>query len=599
MKIKSIEIINNDILGNLTFDFTLNGKIADTIIFAGENGCGKSTILNLIYDLSLCQIINKNNSQEKRIYKLELSQDDIAYFGRKLPEQINKPFKENLIKKEIVVSYDLNIQSDWNQIKVELDYVDGKKSSHQFPEFLSAKRCFKTIFSDVEINFNSSNITSVTSKNIDQENDTSSRSKGNLATEITQLLVDIQALDDADFTTAARTNPSDEFDRNLLDVRINRFKKAYTYMFPTKKYSRIETINNSKHVIFEDNGKQMSIEDLSSGEKQIVFRGGFLLKDQGNNTGSIIIIDEPELSLHPQWQLKILDFYKMLCTNREGKQTSQLFIATHSPFILHNDNRMNDICIVLSRDSSGNINSDNNGSFFGWTPQKTIEQAFHIDMNMGKTKPTVITEGKTDWKHLKKALSKLQAKGSFIDLDIELLEYEDDMGDSKLKVMCENYARVGNVYPIIFIFDRDNPKIFKEICGTSEYKIWGNNVYSLAIPIPTHRSGTPEISIEFYYSDDEIKKTDNEGRRLYISTEFNNNSGRHNGDSMLTCNDSKARFDRLAIIDANVFNTDNCNIALSKNIFADNIMRDIEPFNEFKFDEFIKIFSVIEKILKK
>jgi len=54
----------------------------------------------------------------------------------------------------------------------------------------------------------------------------------------------------------------------------------------------------------------MSISQLSSGEKQIVFRGSFLLKDKESSKGALILIDEPEISLHPNWQLKVLSFFK-------------------------------------------------------------------------------------------------------------------------------------------------------------------------------------------------------------------------------------------------------------------------------------------------
>ena len=47
-----------------------------------------------------------------------------------------------------------------------------------------------------------------------------------------------------------------------------------------------------------------------------------------------IIIDEPELSLHPKWQKKILKFYRNLFTNEYGKQIAQLIIATHSQYIV-------------------------------------------------------------------------------------------------------------------------------------------------------------------------------------------------------------------------------------------------------------------------
>ena len=52
-KIRKVEFKNHKVLGNLTLDFCdTNGKAVDTVILAGENGCGKSTILNELYRIS-------------------------------------------------------------------------------------------------------------------------------------------------------------------------------------------------------------------------------------------------------------------------------------------------------------------------------------------------------------------------------------------------------------------------------------------------------------------------------------------------------------------------------------------------------------------
>lgn len=600
MKIKSIIVANNPILGNLKLDFTDHaGNPVDTIILAGENGCGKSTILNLIFELSQCTILDKVNSNEMRTYEVVLSPSDMEYFSTYLPPGIVELFRDQRATNNITITYDLRIRNNSSQAKVSFYLADGTISTNKLNILGQVKACFRSLFSDTEINFTPSMISSVTSKNIDQVIPSSVKTGAHLATEITQLLVDIQALDDADFTTSVRTSSSDKIDRRLLDVRINRFKQAYSYMFPSKKYKSIQTINGEKKVIFEENNQDIYIENLSSGEKQIVFRGGFLLKDQGTAMGSIIMIDEPEISLHPLWQLKILNFYKQLCTNQEGTQTSQLFIATHSPFILHNDNRSNDKCLVLSRNSNGNVLVDEDGKYFGWESQKTIEKAFGLQLTISPQKTTIITEGKTDWKHLKKALAQLQRNQKFLDLDVQFHEYTEEMGDAKLKNMCEFYARRYQPHKILFMFDRDVPSVMKDVVEEPfDYRNWGNNVFSFAIPIPDHRIETPDICIEFYYTDEEIMTTDSKGRRLYISTEFHNTSGRHITLPLLNCTDSKFRSDRLSIIDNCVFNHENHNIALSKNKFADNIINEVEGFQSFNFDNYIKIFELISKIAR-
>ena len=50
MKIKTVKWNNHPVLGNLEIDFTnpTTGQPSDTIVFAGENGTGKTTILETI-----------------------------------------------------------------------------------------------------------------------------------------------------------------------------------------------------------------------------------------------------------------------------------------------------------------------------------------------------------------------------------------------------------------------------------------------------------------------------------------------------------------------------------------------------------------------
>jgi predicted ATP-dependent endonuclease of OLD family len=63
-----------------------------------------------------------------------------------------------------------------------------------------------------------------------------------------------------------------------------------------------------------------------------VFRGAFLLRNQQSIKGNTILIDEPEISLHPKWQAKIFEYYRKLFTDEKNKQNSQLF-ETVSSFV--------------------------------------------------------------------------------------------------------------------------------------------------------------------------------------------------------------------------------------------------------------------------
>lgn len=347
MKIRKIQLINHPIMGDIIFDFTDHqGETVDTIIIAGENGVGKSVLLNTIFDFSNYQLDN-NRRDEKKIFEIELNENEINIitnrpnFQRHFPEPISSLF---------IVKFDYN-KEGWEQIIIEAKTLDNKPLDVHSSLFSNndTKRILKTIFSDAEINFTPKQILNVTSKNIDIETFSSEKSSFNIATEITQLLIDIQSLDALDFSEWGKNHIGEAVIEEKIDIRMKRFTSAFNYMFPSKKYKTVENKDNQKKIIFEEYGKEMEINQLSSGEKQIVFRGSFLLKDKESSKGAVILIDEPEISMHPTWQLKILNFFKRLFMDVNGQQTSQLIVVTHSPFIIHNANRSQDkvICPFL------------------------------------------------------------------------------------------------------------------------------------------------------------------------------------------------------------------------------------------------------------
>ena len=83
------------------------------------------------------------------------------------------------------------------------------------------------------------------------------------------------------------------------------------------------------------NKKQIPIEELSSGEKQLLIILGEALLQQ--EKAVVYIADEPELSLHVSWQETLTDSISKLNPN------AQIIFATHSPDIVssHSDKIIN------------------------------------------------------------------------------------------------------------------------------------------------------------------------------------------------------------------------------------------------------------------
>ena len=87
------------------------------------------------------------------------------------------------------------------------------------------------------------------------------------------------------------------------------------------------------------------METFSTGEKQIIYRVGHLLKDLENLDGALILIDEPETSLHPKWQKKYVQFLMDVFV----RLNIQFVIATHSPYILQGMRDGNSVCYKIDR----------------------------------------------------------------------------------------------------------------------------------------------------------------------------------------------------------------------------------------------------------
>jgi predicted ATPase len=415
MRLRKIALENHPILTNLNLDFTdEENKSVETLILAGENGTGKTSVLDLLYEFSMINLSN-DKRDERRSFEIELSPKELEIISKN--ENYKHFFNNGFANGIFIVEFDFNIINNWKQIKVSFHDSDNNEKTvtgdfFQQPEI---KQIIRVVYSDVEINYTSKQLKSVTAKDLDENIPGSFKSDGNLATDITQLLIDIQSLDSQEFAQWAKQNIGNAVDETKIDTRIKRFTTAFDSIFPAKKFLGIENRNNSKVVLFQENGKTMSINQLSSGEKQIVFRGGFLLKDKGVSKGATFLIDEPEISLHPKWQIEILDFYKRVINESSTEESSQMIFSTHSPFIIHNPNRRNDKVVILSKDEKGQITALETPEFYSWTNNKVVKEAFQVDFNLQESPNKIYLEGETDEKYFKKAMEVF---------DLNTLQYE-------------------------------------------------------------------------------------------------------------------------------------------------------------------------------
>ena len=171
MKIKKIKLINNPFFGNAEFDFIdANGQLMDNVVLAGENGCGKTQLLNIIYEFSTLPT-SGDVSVEKRIFTVMLSPAELQQINDNLEDR----YKLISPTGEMDITIDFQMQPGyWSRLKINYQStVDGVTierksidSSHLFAR-ANVKSIFKAIFSTVEINYNPKDASTVTAKEID------------------------------------------------------------------------------------------------------------------------------------------------------------------------------------------------------------------------------------------------------------------------------------------------------------------------------------------------------------------------------------------------------------------------------------------------
>ena len=150
------------------------------------------------------------------------------------------------------------------------------------------------------------------------------------------------------------------------------------------KLSEISKDENSMPIFTDSSGKKFGINELSSGEKQLFLRTLAIKMMEPEN--SIIMIDEPELSLHPKWQQKIVDVYRKIGRN------NQIILATHSPHILGSVEKEN--IILLEKNKNGIVEvktGDKFGNSYGQTTGRILEDIMGLETDRNPSVNNLLT----------------------------------------------------------------------------------------------------------------------------------------------------------------------------------------------------------------
>lgn len=344
MKIRKVKWANHPILGNLELDLVnpATNKPYSTVVLAGENGTGKTTILE-----TLNTFLSIGSFEPFDAIEYEAEEKRYILTPATIPGS-NKTF---------FTRYDVENDSSENINTDKVNRPNSIQSDDKDP------RSYGSVFSRPRADYKTNKIESVKTNELDK-NKYDSDNDDNF-TSLKQLIVDVQNQDNEQYRDINdKRNQQGQLPMSTADFepisKIYRFKSAFNGFFETIKYKKVGNTSGEMVVIFEKNGIEIPLDVLSTGEKQIVFRGAYLLRNINVLKNSTIMIDEPELSMHPLWQKKILQYYKNLFTDNDSNQIAQLFFASHSEAVI--SKALQDLddtkVIVLKRDGNGQVSAN-------------------------------------------------------------------------------------------------------------------------------------------------------------------------------------------------------------------------------------------------
>ncbi len=295
--IKSIKI------SQLFGDKDIKWNLQKTNVLVGKNGMGKSTVLQLVVNtISQEEIHDKSKLCSEvlielasgNILKIRKSQETISNvlnfmnhedLRNALIKEINQ---NNQIKKAIKEEMIASIKKDKFRFNItdSIEYTATKNEAKLNFEFVSTMALNANSIQNIEIG--------------------NGRTENILDWQIQQELTRLLKIND------------EYLNKKLMNSLNNMFSESKKYV----------SLNNKFELEFKFNNEILNFPQLSSGERQVIY---ILLKVAiANKNNALILMDEPEISLHLSWQ------EKLLTQIREINPNSQIIIVTHSPAIVMN-----------------------------------------------------------------------------------------------------------------------------------------------------------------------------------------------------------------------------------------------------------------------
>ncbi|HDT3136896.1 TPA: ATP-binding protein [Enterobacter asburiae] len=422
IKFKDHYIFNNSEI-NINLSKTNNSNNHLTVII-GENGTGKSELLKEIVELFRSKKSGSRGSQQKSLH-VDLKPARVKSWPKKLIASsfsLNDKFpfvnKDNKNEDKGFYKY-LGIRTASNnaftgKIRDELFTCMMKIFSNQnkLKKFINIIETFDLpITYTFEFSY---------SRGLD---DLFKRPNIKTSKEITNNIINNLMLSRRfNLPALERMQEDSSFETNVLTSINKTFKegkKTKIIKFDLDDVTKLHLPENATEMEFMLNSRLVSIKEFSPGgdvKFQHMSSGQFhILKSvitiiSEIEDDSLILIDEPEISLHPSWQM---NYMSVLNDMISGFKNCHVFVATHSHLIVTTlPIKNSDVIISRKRKDNKEIYFESfEGTPSGWSSDMILYSAFGVINKNNQSFDYDIDQVASfmsNWKYSKENLIKLQ-----------------------------------------------------------------------------------------------------------------------------------------------------------------------------------------------
>jgi hypothetical protein len=135
----------------------------------------------------------------------------------------------------------------------------------------------------------------------------------------------------------------------------------------------LQFLTSPKITLYKD--EEFDFEYASSGEKHLLFTLINITSKIKQN--SLVLIDEPELSLHPNWQMSYIDTIKRIFYDYSS---CHFILATHSHYIVSDLEEDSSSIVVINSDEEKHTRTSQliNYSTYAWSAENILYNIFQV-----------------------------------------------------------------------------------------------------------------------------------------------------------------------------------------------------------------------------